>query len=236
MLKEAIEHIEQNMRPEIIKAEGRDFSSRKIFDIKEELPNAISIKSLPGLIDYVGDDFDNIEDGEMMIVINAINDIIVVGQLTGRKNRPVFAHLNTHFVEFQFDTYMSIEDFTIGLHTRFVHTEALEEVLKFISLISAEQEDVFTDDGVSQTVAIKQGITQRADAQVPSPVVLEPYRIYPELDQVESAFKLRMKRPRGDQEPKCALFQCDGGAWISEARERIYDYIKKNLPGIIVVR
>ncbi len=59
---------------------------------------------------------------------------------------------------------------------------------------------------------------------VPNPVILAPYRTFPEIEQVESKFIFRMQ-----EGPNAALYEADGGAWKNEAMRRIKEYLVENL-------
>ena len=97
-------------------------------------------------------------------------------------------------------------------------------LLKFTGLIQEEAVKKTGDDGVSQAVTIKTGVATVGDAVVPNPVILAPYRTFPEIEQVESKFIFRMQ-----EGPYAALYEADGGAWKNEAMRRIKEYLVKNL-------
>lgn len=67
---------------------------------------------------------------------------------------------------------------------------------------------------------------------VPSPVHLKPYRTFDEIDQPESDFIFRIKSDKFDG-ITCALFSADGGAWITEAKQRIKEYLRNELSDLI---
>lgn len=84
-----------------------------------------------------------------------------------------------------------------------------------------------SDNGVSQTVTIKEGATL-SKAEVPSPAELRPYRTFLEVDQPSSPFVFRINR-RGE----CALFEADGGIWKHEAMENVSQYLVNELKELI---
>lgn len=71
----------------------------------------------------------------------------------------------------------------------------------------------------------------KADAVVPSPVRLKPYRTFTEVDQPESNFVFRMKEDKYEG-VQCALFEADGGAWKLHAMESIQEYLEEQLEGV----
>lgn len=80
-------------------------------------------------------------------------------------------------------------------------------------------------------VTIKTGVASVAEAQVPNPVTLAPYRTFPEIEQVESKFIFRMK-----EGPRAAIFEADGGAWKNETMFLIKEYLKDELKDLDYVK
>lgn len=75
------------------------------------------------------------------------------------------------------------------------------------------------------------GIASKADAEVPNPVSLRPYRTFHEIEQPESLFVFRMKERDG---MNCAIYEADGGAWrntaIQSIKKYLDDFVKTELP------
>ena len=84
-----------------------------------------------------------------------------------------------------------------------------------------------SDDGVSQAATIKTGVASVNDVKVPNPVVLAPFRTFPEISQPESKFIFRMQSG-----PRAALFEADGGAWRNEAMMKIKACLEEQLKEI----
>lgn len=83
----------------------------------------------------------------------------------------------------------------------------------------------------TQKATVKTGVASKADAVIPSPVRLKPYRTFTEVDQPESDFVFRMKEDKYDG-VQCALFEADGGAWKLHAMESIQEYLEEQLNGV----
>lgn len=102
-------------------------------------------------------------------------------------------------------------------------------LLKFAGTVENGTVAEYGDDGVSQKATIKTGIATKADAKVPNPVRLRPYRTFIEVEQPESAFVFRM-RDNGDRGGvECAIFEADGGAWKNAAMKSIKEYLQFEL-------
>lgn len=72
----------------------------------------------------------------------------------------------------------------------------------------------------------------KTETIVPSPVHLKPYRTFDEIDQPESDFIFRVQSNKFDG-ITCALFSADGGAWKTEAKQRIKEYLSNELSDLI---
>lgn len=98
--------------------------------------------------------------------------------------------------------------------------------IKFI-LIAGGGGDL-TDNGISQTVTVKEGAATLMQAEVPSPAELRPYRTFLEVEQPSSPFVFRINRLG-----ECALFEADGGIWKHEAMENVSQYLVNELKELI---
>lgn len=113
-----------------------------------------------------------------------------------------------------------------ALQSKFAPNEDRDLVLKFAGTVEDGTVAEYGDDGVTQKATIKTGVASKADAVVPNPVNLIPYRTFLEVQQPASDFIFRMKSSCGVQ---CAIFEADGGAWKNEAMSRIKNYLALEL-------
>lgn len=97
----------------------------------------------------------------------------------------------------------------------FIENEDRNKLLKVSGNIKEENVKSVGDDGVSQSAAIKVGVASVAEVVIPNPVILAPFRTFPEVIQPESKFIFRMQTG-----PQCALYEADGGAWRNVAMEK----------------
>jgi hypothetical protein len=125
------------------------------------------------------------------------------------------------------DRFINPEDFNIMIQSCFVPTDDSALLLKVAGNIQDSAVKQVGDDGVKQAVTMKTGVAQIENVIVPNPVLLSPYRTFPELKQPISKFVFRMKSG-----PTAAIFEADAGAWKAEAMNRIKEYLEKELGGI----
>lgn len=124
----------------------------------------------------------------------------------------------------RFNRYMPVEEFIIQLQTCFEEDENHNKtkLLAFVSKLSSEVKVEIEDDGISQKVTSSTGTAVKHSESITLPPIvrLKPMNTYPEIDQVETMYLLRVNKD-GD----VALFEADGGRWRFEAQRRIVEYI-----------
>ena len=123
----------------------------------------------------------------------------------------------------------------IELKSRFLPTEDTNYLLSLISRLNSEQGVQSTDNGVSQTVTAKSGVSLMQTETVKPRLTLMPFRTFREVPQPESEFILRL-----DDKGRIGLFEADGGMWKIEAKLNIQEYLSEQLKpeiedGLIVV-
>lgn len=129
--------------------------------------------------------------------------------------------------------YMPVEEFIIQLQTCFEEDENCNKskLLSFVSKLSSEVKVEIEDDGISQKVTSSTGTAVKHSESITLPPIvrLKPINTYPEIDQVETIFLLRV-----DKDGDVALFEADGGRWRFEAQRRIVEYIDERLDSMII--
>lgn len=161
----------------------------------------------------------------LIMHIEDATTVKLIGPTGDDYSRQVFAIVKAELPrEITYGSFYDTESFNINLQSRFVDNDDKKLLLKFTGLIKEENVKQTGDDGVSQAMMIKTGITSIGQAVVPNPVRLAPWRTFQEVPQPESLFVFRMK-----DGPAAALFEADGGAWRLEAIKNIKLYLEKEL-------
>lgn len=201
-----------------------------------ELP-VMDIFTLDGLIVYIMTDPDKLlqKFGRLVVSVENETRVNLYSVAYGPENarRSLLASCVLHNKPFSFDTYMDQEDFIVRLQSRFVQTQARDKVGQVVGNLAAEQGVSTSDDGISQRVIVKNGVARMGDVVIENPVPLKPYRTFPEIEQVESPFVLRIRSEEGQKKPLVALFDADGGMWRREAVRRIYMHLIGHLGSLV---
>ena len=114
----------------------------------------------------------------------------------------------------------------IALQSNFQPNDDLAAVMMLAGNIEKKNKQTFSDDGVSQVATMSVGVASKADAMVPNPVDLTPFRTFMEVKQPSSKFVFRIS---GEETPQFKLVEAEGGIWKYEAIANINDYLLDGL-------
>ena len=226
--KEALEYVVGLSEPHKINGEDGftyvDKSMRKL-EKEKDLAEAMEMRTLSSLVDYIKSNTDKLAD-KMVVHVISPTQVKLFSQLNEDRNREPIADVSAKIPGFKFNSYIDREEFGIALQSKFIPDEERNLLLAFIGNVEDGTVAAYGDDGVTQKATVKTGLASKADAKIPNPVRLTPYRTFLEVDQPESQFIFRMKSDRGVQ---CAIFEADGGAWELEAMENVKEYLSEEL-------
>lgn len=203
------------------------FSKVPLTRVKLPEIETLGVSNLTSVIDFLKANIDQVET-RLLIQVVSPREVRVLTPLEEDRNREEILRAVAILPDnIYYDRFIDTERFNIMLQSGFADNDDKKLLLKFTGLIQEEAVKKTGDDGVSQAVTIKTGVATVGDAVVPNPVVLAPYRTFPEIEQVESKFIFRMQ-----EGPNAALYEADGGAWKNEAMRRIKEYLVENLKGL----
>lgn len=171
-----------------------------------------------------------------LLHVAGYNEVHLVGGLTERWfERACYAKalIESSISSTFFGKFIGLEEFIIGIQSKFVQDENTAAILKIVGNITDSTVTTFADDGVTQQVTAKTGIAKVENVALPNPVTLRPYRTFLELEQPASQFVFRMRQ--GVESPSAGLFEADGGMWKHEAMQKIKAWLETNIPGVAVL-
>lgn len=224
--REALEYLVNlgEKKEPIIELDQGTFSRVSLNRVTEPVASKLTVSTLTGLVDYIKTNVDQLE-GKLLIQVKSPEEVALYSPLNADREREKYvsaeAILPNNVV---YERFLDTERFNIMLQSAFVNNKDKEILLKYTGLIQDDAVKTIGDDGVSQQVTVKTGVASVGQAVVPNPVVLAPYRTFPEIIQPESTFIFRMK-----EGPSAALFEADGGAWRNKAILGIKEYLQKEL-------
>lgn len=163
---------------------------------------------------------------------------VVAPNVGDEKQQFVYVRANASTPRLTLGNYIPLDLFIIQLQTMFGATEDRHRVLQFIGGMTAGLAAEITDDGVSQSVTTRKGLTRAGVAVAfENPVWLEPFRTFPEVEQPISNFVLRLQQQKSGEEYSATamLLEADGGAWRREAIANVGEWLRERLPEMTIL-
>jgi len=226
-------------KPEIVEIDGVKYLyvNKQLRQIEPDdpedakVPSTMPFFTLDGIIDYIVENTEKLisddPDKKLILQVATERSVVLWSQPSEHKKaRTAIARCDAHAPEIAFGRYLDTDAFNTMLLSTFIDTEARAKLFNVVRSLTKEQDLNVSDDGVSQVLTVKQGVSLASNTQFQNPVPLMPMRTFVEVEQPESNFTLRV-----DENARAALFEADGGAWKNLAVARIKDYLRSNLAG-----
>lgn len=205
------------------------YSNVPLNRLSKYIPTADSIKmsTLTSLVDYIKGNIDTMAE-RMIVQVKSPVEVCLFSQLDEDRNREYLVNVTAQVPGFNYEKFIDHETFCINVQSKFLNDPDTDKdlILKFAGTVEQRSIAEYGDDGVTQKATVRTGITSKADAIVPNPVRLRPYRTFMEVEQPVSEFIFRMAEER---DITCALFEADGGAWKNAAMQNIKNYLEFEL-------
>lgn len=237
MLKEFVEKIQAlSDWPKHIEIEGQSYINGNLKLIVPPALPVFQLMTLSGLVDLLAAAPDSFVREEWLVHVVSHERVVIEAKSDdayGRRERFADCCL-LDGEQFPCNRFLDREMFVIGLQSRFVENQDSKVLLKLTSSMSNDGAVLSEDDGVSQKVTTRQGVSLK-DAQTVKPRwTLKPFRTFREIDQPASEFVLRLKGEPGTV-PVCALYEADGGKWKLDAVLAIKAWLEAKALGLPVV-
>jgi hypothetical protein len=242
--KEAIEKIESLVKNSfVVKSGDREYSAAALKPIMyEPLPETLTVHNLRGFCGFINSDIDKRICGKpALIVVESPKEVRLISDIKGEalcRESLIIAEISKKLDDFPFKRFMTQEEFAICFRSMFVAKKGddFDYVLSYVSKLTGGTEITGEDDGITQQVQVKRGVSGalKDTVSLKAIVRLSPYRTFREVEQPESEFLLRIRLSETEK-PTIALFEADSGAWIDRATENIVAYIKSLVTGITVI-
>ncbi|MEF9967659.1 MAG: hypothetical protein RR766_04025 [Longicatena sp.] len=230
MIKEAMQWIESKVleaqKKDQIKI-GDDTYTEK--DLKLVLPHVdrcdtLRLNNLSMLITNVKNELkDDIHDLPLILNVEETK-VTCLTSYDIKKGRQTPFVANAELPRIDFNQYMPVEQMIIQLQTCFKENDNKSKLIELISKLSKDTTVELCDDGISQKVVAKEGVSTNSYVTLPPLVKLIPQRTFYEVNQPEQTFLLRI-----DNNCRVALFDADGGAWTYQCQQSIISYLKEQL-------
>jgi len=212
--KSFIDRVAELAAVEVKDIGGRSFATKTLHLVEDPEVAKINMHTLTGLVDFIPT---IAEGGQLIVHVEDYNMVYIRSEVFGpNKQRESHALAKSYDLKHKFDQHMPVEEFVVYLQAMFVQDETTAAIMKIVGNLSQGSELNAADDGMTQRVTAKVGVTKVEQVPLPNPVTLRPYRTFADVQQPESKFILRIKGDK-DRGPQCALYEADGGAWRNTA-------------------
>lgn len=218
MLKDFIEKIVDLANSSLEEVNGKMYCQKALRPIKNR-PEAINLHTLTGLVSFI-----NNSDCSSIVVNSP--DKVTLMRLCAEWDEFFPVAIATRYQSnnpFKFGEKYEIENFIIRMAAEFAPTPDRDEIIKLVSSLTSGATHTNEDDGISQTVTVKRGISLKGEKTINSRVCLRPYRTFHEVSQPESYYVFRVYQDE-NMAPKVALHEAEGGQWQHAAVTLIRDF------------
>ncbi len=234
MLKEAIEKIESMAWKHIVTKDGRMYTDLRLAEVKPQpdRPEAAAFRSLDAIVQVVTAEIER-HTRPIFINVKSAREVEVFSTYREDfKRDSLYSAVVTYRSRPDWYTY---DEAMIALRSQFIPNEGTEYVLNLLSSVSDKNEVDSSDNGITQTVNVRKGVSLQSKAAVKPRVALMPFRTFLEVNQPESEFLLRLRPGNPDKgvEPAIGFFEADGGTWELIAKDNIAKYFEARLAELI---
>lgn len=208
---------------------GHTYSDHSL-ELVEELrpkPKEIGLKSLDALAKIIRQEIVKIPQPIFVNVVDA-KTVSAFSTFDEKDCFRTYAYKTVSDVPSFREGFRPLEQAVIELRSRFVPGEGVDYLLDLISRVNKENGVTTTDNGVSQTVEARSGVSLKTMVTIKPRVMLTPYRTFLEVQQPTSEFLLRL-----NDDGEVGLFEADGGIWTLTAKDRIAAYFEAELADLI---
>lgn len=237
MFKSLYEAIRGDAEPKQITLNGRCYTTAEAYPVETPLPTALTVTTLTAIADYLKSNVDGLKMNEILCHVESPSCVSLTSNLTGDfSDRAYFMCAKLEQLQLRLNTFHDGETFNILLQSCFMEPEDVAKatdrglVLAYAANVTESVEGNTLDDGVTQAVTVRKGISSKSTDVLPNPVTLRPWRTFPEVEQPASKFVFRAK-----EGPTFALIEADGGAWKGEAMRNIKSWLEVKVPGLNII-
>lgn len=230
MLKEFAQYLTSVRENKTYEINGDTYSDHDLVRIEPHIyrPSQITVSGLDSIVHLIErEEYHFEEQYPIYVQVKSETEVCVFTSFDEWKVRNVLyrAVCDTNPIKEGFRSY---ETAIIELRSRFIQNEGTEYLLGLLSRINVERGITSTDNGVTQTVESRRGISLKQMENIKPRVSLCPYRTFREVEQPESEYLLRL-----DEDGNIGFFEADGGIWKLNAKDNIANYFESMLEELV---
>ncbi len=225
MLKEALAYLVSLKDNKTYEIHGDTYSDQDLYRIAPYVarPDIIEVNGLDSIVKLVKNELNMLGNCPLFIRVEGPRRVSVFSALDNDMRRNGLYRAICDAPDFRAG-FREQEAAIIELRSAFIPNEGTDYLLDLLSRICKDDSVSSEDNGVSQNVTARQGISLKTVERLKTRIPLIPYRTFTEIEQPESEFILRL-----DENGRVGLIEADGGKWKMTAKERIKAYFETAL-------
>lgn len=229
MIKEALEYLVGLKPTQTFSIDGETYADKNLIRIPrvKHMPTTYQVKSLDAIAKLVRNEIEAIGGQKLFIRIDSPTRVYVESSWDDEFDRKSLYVALCEEANFR-PGWRDHENAIIELKSAFLPTDGQTYLLDLLSRLCVDDGVETTDNGVSQTVTTKQGVSLKQAENVKSILNLKPFRTFREVNQPESNFLIRV-----DENSRVAILEADGEIWKIEAKLNIKAYFEEELSDYI---
>lgn len=236
-LRDAITKIQELAEQAQVKTmdiHDEQYSTKQLFKIEKPYygPKCVELNTLDSLVEIIKTELEKAYKPLFVRICSPTKiDVFTSYKVDEQCRRDYIYQCTAELPNLVFDRYVEQEGFIIALRSKFVQNDDSDYVVNLLSKITDTNSVSSEDNGLSQTVQARKGISTALveNVTIRSRVELIPFRTFIEVDQPASQFLLRLKEGGG-----VGIFEADGGAWKLQAKTNINEYLSDKLADEII--
>ena len=219
MLKEFAQYLVSLKENKLYYVGDETYSDNQLHRIAPYVPHPdkLNVTGLDSIVKLVRTEMKKVTL-PVFIRVDGPTSVTVLTALDSDMKRDVLFHAECDVPGFK-EGFRGYENAIIEIRSKFIPGDDVDYLLDLLARINKENGVTTTDNGVSQTVEARTGVSLKQMVNVRPRVKLAPYRTFLEIDQPASEFLLRL-----DDDGDVGLFEADGGMWKLRAKKDILAY------------
>ena len=224
MLKEFAQYLASVKENKTYEIGGQTYSDNDLVRIEKYTPHPtrITVAGLDSIVKVIRTEAKKLT-APIYIHVDSPDYVNAFTALDGEMDRDYLVIAKSDVPGFR-SGFTDYESAIIEFRSKFIPNKDIAYILDLLSRINMENGVTTTDNGVSQSVEARKGISLKQMENIKPRVTLAPYRTFLEVEQPESEFLLRL-----DDNGRVGLFEADGGMWKLHAKQNIADYFSEEM-------
>jgi len=224
-----VEIYDERREIETIKIDGHTYTTESLRRVEAPRyrPGCTDVFGLDSICKLIRSEFEEIGTARLYVRVKAHNEVDVFTPFDDHMERDALYRARADVPGFS-EGFRDPEKVAIELRSLFLPGEGVNYLLGLLSRMTKEDSATTEDNGVTQSITVKAGVSLKGKEQIEPRVSLTPFRTFLEIEQPASEYILRV-----NDDGAVGLFEADGGIWKLESKKHIADYFETALADLI---